>query len=48
MRFGVREFIEHFLNLFSHFSGERGFGFFGADFLSELCVFLAIFAVKSF
>jgi hypothetical protein len=37
MRFGVREFIQHFLSLFSYFRGKR-IWFLGPEFLSELGV----------
>ena len=36
MRFGVHEFIQHFLSLFSHSPGKEDFVF-RARFLGELC-----------
>jgi hypothetical protein len=47
MRFGVREFIQHFLSLFSHFPGKEDLVF-RADFLCALCENSACSAVKGF
>jgi hypothetical protein len=47
MRFGMRELIQHFLNLFSHSRAKR-ISFLGLVLLCEIGVAFAYFAVKGF